>query len=155
MIGSELGEESALTGATESAPISLRQLVLSVRRELRGALRETSIELVPGDGLPDACVDAPQLELALQMVVLAMARTALAQGWEGEISVQPAGDVLTDDPIRLRLVWSASVPIDGAADQMREIGARLGVQVSAEAQAILLEVPRSAGESCDEVLGQH
>jgi hypothetical protein len=76
LIGSELGDSTVRPLVNASQVLSLREVALAVRRDVRDATRLGGCDVVVGDELPHAQTDGPTLELALSAAVLAGLRNA-------------------------------------------------------------------------------
>jgi signal transduction histidine kinase len=69
LIAERLGDTSALAPEFGRREVSLRDIALSVRRDLREEAREKGCEIVVGESLPTALVDPTGFELALKSAV--------------------------------------------------------------------------------------
>ncbi len=76
LIGSELGDATVRPLVNAGQDLSLREVALAVRRDVRDATRLGGCDVVVSDALPRAHTDGPTLELALSAAVLAALRNA-------------------------------------------------------------------------------
>jgi hypothetical protein len=76
LIGSGLGDATVRPLVNAGQDLSLREVALAVRRDVRDATRLGGCDVVVSDALPRAHTDGPTLELALSAAVLAALRNA-------------------------------------------------------------------------------
>ena len=76
LIGSELGDATVRPLVNAGQDLSLREVALAVRRDVRDAMRLSGCDVVVTDVLPRAHTDGPTLELALSAAILAALRNA-------------------------------------------------------------------------------
>jgi len=76
LIAERLGDTSALAPEFGRREVSLRDIALSVRRDLREEARERGCDVVVGESLPTALVDPTAFELALKSAVTAALHAA-------------------------------------------------------------------------------
>jgi len=145
VIAERLGDASALAAEFGRREVSLRDIALSVRRDLREEAHEKGCEVVVGESLPTALVDPTGFELALKSAVTvalhaAPRRSAVAVMLR-ELRERSAVVTVGYEPAAAR--GEAPVPAQPSA-LARELLEHSGGRVWTEDAGVCFEVPTSS-----------
>lgn len=139
VIGQRLGEGAVLVPAFGPREVSLRQIALAVRRDLREQATRKACEVVVADTLPVAFVDPTGVELALTSAVTAALDAA---PWNASVGI-----TLGERRERSAVLRVACEPEVGHGDPpppldfARALLERAGGRLWAEGAGVCLEVP--------------
>jgi len=143
VIGQRLGDTMVLAPAFGPREVSLRQIALAVRRELREQASRKACEVVVADTLPVALVDPTEFELALTSAVTAALDAA---PWHSSVEVTLAERRERSAVVRVACEadgGAGPVPLDFARALLERSGGRLW----AEGGCLCLEVPTAGRAS--------
>lgn len=142
LIGDLLSDRQALDAALAWHAVSLRDVALGVRRELRDAAEEAECEIQVSDALPTATVDPAVLEFMLKAVIGAALANAPPRS---RIAIEPAEVAERSIAIAVacdRVASARDLVGEGELLLIEEIAAHTGGKVSFDGR-ILIDVPRS------------
>jgi signal transduction histidine kinase len=144
-ISQRLGDERPENQAFGPREVSLRQIALSVRRDLREQASRKGCEIVVADSLPTASVDPVGFELALTSAL-----TAALDAAPRNCSIEVALRELRERSAVVSVACDAAAPgvdraerVGAPSDFARALLERGGGRLWAEAGRLCLEVPTS------------
>jgi signal transduction histidine kinase len=152
LISERLSDVSALAPELGRREVSLHDIALSVRRDLREEADAQECAVVVGDELPEALVDPAGFELALKSAVTAALhaappRSAIAVELREQRDRSAVVAVACEPPAGEPL---AAAPPPNFARRLLE---RAGVRVWVEGDGVYFEVPTSAAHAAHDVAG--